>query len=90
MSEQQYEAAAARVLAAAENDKPDRAPKHALSDPFLRPRQISEATGLHYITIGNAIRRGDLKAQRLGKRALGVRSSEVARWLASLNGEEAA
>jgi excisionase family DNA binding protein len=42
--------------------------------------------GLHYRTVIGLIERGELKAQRLGRRALGVRSSEVARWLASLNG----
>ena len=79
MSERQHETAAARVLAAAD----------PLADRFYRPRQIAEQTGRHYVSIIKAIGAGELKAQKLGKRAIGVRASEVARWLASMNGEAA-
>jgi excisionase family DNA binding protein len=60
-----------------------------LADRFYRPRQIAERTGRHYATIIKAIGRGEMKAQRLGKRSIGVRASEVARWLSQLNGEAA-
>jgi predicted DNA-binding transcriptional regulator AlpA len=59
-----------------------------LSDPFFRPRQIAEITGRHYHSITAAIRAGEMKAQKLGKRAIGVRASELQRWLDSMNSGE--
>jgi predicted DNA-binding transcriptional regulator AlpA len=55
-----------------------------LDDPFYRPRIIAERTGKHYDTVTAAIRVGALKGVRLGKRSIGVRASEVQRWLDAL------
>jgi excisionase family DNA binding protein len=63
--------------------------KDPLADRFYRPRLIAERTGRHYVTVLKAIADGELKAQRVGRRALGVRASEVERWLASFNPEAA-
>lgn len=52
-----------------------------LDDPIYRPKTIAERTGAHIETIRQAIRRGDMQRIRLGKRAIGVRASEVQRWL---------
>jgi predicted DNA-binding transcriptional regulator AlpA len=60
-----------------------------LSDPYFRPRKIAEVTGRHYNTITAAIRTGQMKADRLGKRSIGVRASEVQRWLDAMNGGDA-
>jgi excisionase family DNA binding protein len=59
-----------------------------LSNPYFRPRKIAEVTGRHYNTITAAIRSGELKADKLGKRAIGVRASEVQRWLDAMNDGE--
>jgi excisionase family DNA binding protein len=56
-----------------------------LDDPFYRPATIADRTGRHPETIRQAIRRGDIKGTRIGKRAIAVRASEVQRWLDSLN-----
>jgi hypothetical protein len=56
-----------------------------LSDPYMRPRQIAEITGRYYHSITAAIRAGEMKADKLGKRSIGVRSSEVQRWIDSWN-----
>lgn len=58
-----------------------------LTDPYLRPKKIAEVTGKHYNTVTLAIRKDEMKAVRLGKRSLGVRASEVQRWLDSLQNE---
>jgi excisionase family DNA binding protein len=55
-----------------------------LDDPIYRPRTIAERTGKHYETVTSAIRAGQMKAIRLGKRSIGVRASEVQRWLDKL------
>lgn len=55
-----------------------------LDDPFYRPRVIAERTGKNYDTVTAAIRAGALKGVKLGKRSIGVRASEVARWLGAL------
>jgi excisionase family DNA binding protein len=55
-----------------------------LDDPFYRPRVIAERTGKNYDTITAAIRAGSLKGVKLGKRSIGVRASEVQRWLSAL------
>jgi hypothetical protein len=55
-----------------------------LDDPFYRPRVIAEKTGKNYDTITAAIRAGALKGVKLGKRSIGVRASEVQRWLDAL------
>ena len=78
MSEQNDEAAAARVLAATD----------PLADRFYRPRQIAERTGRHYVSVLKAISAGELKAQKLGRRAIGVRASEVQRWLDAMNRQD--
>jgi excisionase family DNA binding protein len=59
-------------------------PPLPLDDPFYRPRKISELTGIHVETIRLEIRKGKMKAEMLGKRAIGVRASEVQRWLDGL------
>ena len=58
-----------------------------LDDPFYRPKRIAELTGKHYGSVTLAIRKGELKASKIGKRSLGVRASEVQRWLDAMNGE---
>ena len=55
-----------------------------LDDPFYRPKVIAERTGKNYDTITAAIRAGALKGVKLGKRSIGVRASEVQRWLDAL------
>jgi predicted DNA-binding transcriptional regulator AlpA len=55
-----------------------------LDDPFYRPKVIAEKTGKNYDTITAAIRAGALKGVKLGKRSIGVRASEVQRWLDAL------
>jgi predicted DNA-binding transcriptional regulator AlpA len=55
-----------------------------LADPFIRPKKLAEATGKHPQSIYNAILAGELKAQRLGRRSLGIRTSEANRWISSL------
>jgi excisionase family DNA binding protein len=55
-----------------------------LDDPFYRLRVIAERTGKHYDTIAAAVRAGSLKGVKLGKRSIGVRASEVQRWLDAL------
>jgi excisionase family DNA binding protein len=57
-----------------------------LDDPFYRPRVIAERTGRHPEAIREAIRRGEMKATKIGKRSIAVRASEVQRWLDALNG----
>ena len=59
-------------------------PSLPLDDPFYRPRVIAEKTGKNYDTITAAIRAGALKGVKLGKRSIGVRASEVQRWLDAL------
>jgi excisionase family DNA binding protein len=59
-------------------------PPLPLDDPIYRPNTIAERTGAHIGTIRNAIRRGEMQTVRLGKRAIGVRASEVGRWLDNL------
>jgi hypothetical protein len=58
-----------------------------LDDPSYRPNTIAERTGRHAESIRRAIRLGEMTAVRLGKRAIGVRASEVARWLDALQKE---
>jgi len=58
-----------------------------LRDPYVRPRRIAEITGRHYNTVTAAIRTGQMKADRLGKRSIGVRLSELQRWIDSLQAE---
>jgi len=58
-----------------------------LDDPIYRPNTIAERTGRHAESIRRAIRLGEMTAVRLGKRAIGVRASEVARWLDALQKE---
>ena len=55
-----------------------------LDDPFYRPKVIAERTGKNYDSITAAIRAGALKGVKLGKRSIGVRASEVQRWLKAL------
>jgi len=55
-----------------------------LDDPFYRPKVIAEKMGKNYDTITAAIRAGALKGVKLGKRSIGVRASEVQRWLDAL------
>lgn len=55
-----------------------------LDDPIYRPRTIAERTGKGYDSITAAIRAGALKGIKLGKRSIGVRASEVQRWLDAL------
>jgi excisionase family DNA binding protein len=55
-----------------------------LDDPIYRPRVIGERTGKHAETIRKAIRAGELRGVRLGSRSIGVRASEVQRWLDAL------
>jgi excisionase family DNA binding protein len=52
-----------------------------LDDPIYRPRVIAERTGKNYHTITAAIRAGEMRKVRLGKRSIGVRASEVQAWL---------
>lgn len=55
-----------------------------LDDPIYRPRVIAERTGLNYYTIIEAIKSGGLGPKvQLGKRAIGVRGSDVLRWVES-------
>jgi predicted DNA-binding transcriptional regulator AlpA len=58
-----------------------------LDDPIYRPRIIAERTGKAYDTITAAIRAGQMKRVKLGKRSIGVRASEVQRWLDSMQAE---
>ena len=55
-----------------------------LDDPFYRPKAIAEKTGKNYDTITAAIRAGALKGVKIGRRSIGVRASEVQRWLDAL------
>jgi excisionase family DNA binding protein len=59
-----------------------------LDDPIYRPRVIAERTGKHPETVRQAIRAGEMKAIKLGKRSIGVRASEVQRWLDDLQKQD--
>ena len=52
--------------------------------PVLPPEAIAERTGKNYDTITAAIRAGALKGVKIGRRSIGVRASEVQRWLDAL------
>jgi excisionase family DNA binding protein len=54
------------------------------SGRYLRPNTIAERTGRHPESIRKAIRAGEMKAVRLGRRAIGVHENEYARWLDDL------
>jgi predicted DNA-binding transcriptional regulator AlpA len=56
-----------------------------LDDPIYRPRQIAEKIGKHPEVVRQHIRAGAMKSVRLGRRSIGVRASEVQRWLDAMN-----
>src|SRR5262245_1182862 len=53
-------------------------------DPCYRPNKAGEISGHNAEFIRQAIRKGVLKGVRLGRRSVGVRASELARWMAAM------
>jgi predicted DNA-binding transcriptional regulator AlpA len=64
----------------------DTKPATLADDPVLRPRKIANLTGLNYSSVVSLIAAGAFGEKVvLGKRAIGVRSSAVEKWLADPN-----
>jgi hypothetical protein len=53
-------------------------------DPCYRPTKAAEISGKHPETIRQLIRAGVLKGIPLGRRSVGVRASELRRWMAAM------
>ena len=58
-------------------------------DPCYRPNKAGEISGHNAEFIRQAIRAGVLKGVRLGRRSVGVRASELKRWLAAMEAGDA-
>ncbi|MGA2110155.1 MAG: helix-turn-helix domain-containing protein [Syntrophorhabdales bacterium] len=52
-----------------------------MDEKLLRVPEVSLIMGVHVMTVYLLVRRGELKAIRIGKRSIRVPESEIRRWI---------